>query len=36
MERFGLIFALTHSYSGYPIVRQMRNIVERGALVKFG
>ena len=27
VDRFGLIFALTHSYSGYPIIRQMRNIV---------
>lgn len=27
VERSGLIFALTHTYSGYPLVRQMRSIV---------
>ncbi|MBW8747694.1 MAG: Gfo/Idh/MocA family oxidoreductase [Acidobacteria bacterium] len=34
VERSGLIFALTHTYSGYPIVRQMRSIVESGILGK--
>ncbi|WP_263419246.1 Gfo/Idh/MocA family protein [Terriglobus albidus] len=34
VERSGLIFALTHTYSGYPIVRQMRSIVESGVLGK--
>jgi predicted dehydrogenase len=30
VERSGLIFALTHAYSGYPVVRQMRHIVQSG------
>jgi predicted dehydrogenase len=32
VERSGLIFALTHTYSGYPVVRQMRSLVQSGAL----
>jgi predicted dehydrogenase len=32
VKRTGLIFGLTHTYSGYPIVRQMRNLIESGAL----
>lgn len=34
VERSGLIFALTHSYSGYPLVRQMRSIVQSGGIGK--
>lgn len=34
VDRSGLIFALNHSYSGYPIVRQMRNIVQSGGIGK--
>lgn len=34
VERTGLIFALTHTYSGYPLVRQMRSIVESGGIGK--
>lgn len=34
VERSGLIFGLTHTYSGYPIVRQMRSIVESGLIGK--
>jgi predicted dehydrogenase len=34
VERSGLIFALTHTYSGYPVVRQMRSIVESGGIGK--
>src|SRR5206468_10592614 len=34
VERSGLVFALNHSYSGYPIVRQMRNIVQSGDIGK--
>jgi predicted dehydrogenase len=34
VERSGLIFALTHAYSGYPIVRQMRSIVQSGGIGK--
>ncbi|WP_263408511.1 Gfo/Idh/MocA family protein [Terriglobus tenax] len=34
VERSGLIFGLTHTYSGYPVVRQMRSIVESGLLGK--
>ena len=28
----GRVFALTHNYSGYPMVRQAREMVQRGAL----
>jgi len=34
VERTGLIFAVTQSYSGYPIVRQMRSIVQSGGIGK--
>ena len=34
VRRTGLIFAVTQSYSGYPIVRQMRSIVQSGAIGK--
>jgi predicted dehydrogenase len=32
VERSGLIFALTHNYTGYPLVRQARDVVASGAL----
>ena len=32
VERSGLIFALTHNYTGYPLVRQARDMVSSGAL----
>jgi predicted dehydrogenase len=31
-KKTGLIFALTHNYSGYPMIRQAREMVEAGAL----
>ncbi len=34
VERTGLIFAVTQSYSGYPMVRQMRGIVHSGEIGK--
>ena len=34
VRRTGLIFAVTQSYSGYPIVRQMRSIVQSGGIGK--
>jgi predicted dehydrogenase len=34
VERTGLIFALSHTYSGYPLVRQMRSIVLSGGIGK--
>ena len=34
VDRSGLIFALNHSYTGYPMVRQMRNIVQGGGIGK--
>ena len=34
VRRTGLIFAVTQSYSGYPIVRQMRSIVRSGGIGK--
>jgi len=34
VKRSGLIFGLTHTYSGYPIVRQMRSMVLAGVLGK--
>ncbi|MDH3795655.1 MAG: Gfo/Idh/MocA family oxidoreductase, partial [Flavobacteriaceae bacterium] len=30
----GKIFALTHTYTGYPMVRQMREMIKAGALGK--
>lgn len=32
VERSGLFFGLTHNYSGYPLVRQARDMVENGEL----
>ena len=32
VERTGLIFALTHNYTGYPMVRQARAMVQAGEL----
>jgi predicted dehydrogenase len=34
VDRFGLVFGLTHTYSGYPIIRQMRTIVQSGGISK--
>jgi predicted dehydrogenase len=31
-ERSGKVFALTHNYTGYPMVRQARDMVRRGLL----
>ena len=32
VEKSGLIFALTHNYTGYPLVRRMREMVRAGEL----
>jgi predicted dehydrogenase len=32
VEKAGLVFALTHNYTGYPLVRQMREMVKTGEL----
>lgn len=32
VEKTGLIFGVTHTYSGYPMVRQMREIVTSGGI----
>ncbi|MGQ9371145.1 Gfo/Idh/MocA family protein [Azospirillum sp. ST 5-10] len=32
VERSGLVFALTHNYTGYPMVRQARAMVEGGLI----
>jgi len=32
VERSGLVFALTHNYTGYPLVRRMREMVQGGNL----
>jgi predicted dehydrogenase len=32
VEKSKLIFALTHNYTGYPMVRQARDMVRNGAL----
>jgi predicted dehydrogenase len=32
VEKAGLVFALTHNYTGYPLVRQMREMVKAGEL----
>jgi len=32
VEKSGLVFALTHNYTGYPLVRQMREMVGTGEL----
>ncbi len=34
VEKTGLVFALTHNYTGYPMVRQARAMVEAGELGK--
>jgi predicted dehydrogenase len=34
VKRTGQIFGLTHTYSGYPLVRQMRDLVTGGAIGK--
>lgn len=33
-KRAGTVFALTHTYTGYPMVRQMREMIKAGALGK--
>jgi len=33
-EKAGKVFALTHTYTGYPMVRQMREMIKAGALGK--
>jgi len=30
VRRSGLIFGLTHNYTGYPLVRQAREMIEAG------
>lgn len=32
VERSGKIFALTHNYTGYPMVRQMRQMIDAGEI----
>src|SRR5258708_31436424 len=32
VRRSGLIFGLTHNYTGYPLVRQAREMIEAGGL----
>ena len=31
-EKSGTVFALTHTYTGYPMVRQMREMIKAGAI----
>ncbi len=33
-EKAGTVFAVTHTYTGYPMVRQMREMIKAGALGK--
>ena len=33
-EKAGTVFALTHTYTGYPMVREMRQLIKSGALGK--
>ncbi len=33
-KKAGTVFALTHTYTGYPMVRQMREMIKNGALGK--
>ena len=33
-QKAGTVFALTHTYTGYPMVRQMREMIREGALGK--
>lgn len=32
LEKAGTVFAVTHTYTGYPMVRQMREMIKDGAL----
>ena len=32
VEKTGLVFVLTHNYTGYPMIRQARGMVARGAI----
>lgn len=32
VEKTGLLFCLTHNYTAYPMVKEARNLVQRGAL----
>lgn len=32
VENSGRIFALTHTYTGYPMVKEARNLIQKGAL----
>tara|TARA_R110002050_G_scaffold48356_3_gene112500 strand:- start:61187 stop:62323 length:1137 start_codon:yes stop_codon:yes gene_type:complete len=32
LEKAGTVFAVTHTYTGYPMVRQMREMIKAGAL----
>lgn len=34
LEKAGTVFAVTHTYTGYPMVRQMREMIKTGALGK--
>ncbi len=34
LEKAGTVFALTHTYTGYPMVRQMREMIKEGFLGK--
>ncbi|GAB1307850.1 Gfo/Idh/MocA family oxidoreductase [Urechidicola sp. KH5] len=34
LEKSGTVFALTHTYTGYPMVRQMREMIKAGAIGK--
>jgi len=34
VERTGLLFCLTHNYTGYPMVKQARDMIRRGMLGK--
>jgi predicted dehydrogenase len=34
VEKTGLVFALTHNYTGYPMVKQARDMVKSGAIGK--
>lgn len=34
VEKTGLIFAVTHAYTGYPLVKEARDLIKRGELGK--
>jgi len=34
VRKSGLIFGLTHNYTGYPVVRQAREMIEAGEIGK--